>query len=170
MSEKKILKKMGIPDFRHMTKDKIVQLATMLPYMDPEVAKKALEQFPAFKELAVGILQEYNSTIDRILTGNSTSQDAFYMASTSIISSLQKELEKEELTVEEKKHIEDKMLKIAGMISEKDSENKGFLLKIIAATGFFALGIMGTAAAVLGSNTQTSSPNLDYGDCGGLEC
>lgn len=47
LSEKKVLKKLGIEDFRHMTKDKIVQFASMLPQMDPEVAKKALEQFPA---------------------------------------------------------------------------------------------------------------------------
>ena len=52
ISEQKVLKKLGISDFRHMTKDKIVTFASMLPYMDPEVAKKALDQFPSFKELA----------------------------------------------------------------------------------------------------------------------
>ena len=52
MSEKKVLKKLGIPDFRHMTKDKVVKFVSLLPNMDPEVAKKALEQFPAFADLA----------------------------------------------------------------------------------------------------------------------
>ena len=42
IKEKKVLKKLGIPDFRHMTKDKIIKFATMLPYMDPLVAKAAL--------------------------------------------------------------------------------------------------------------------------------
>ena len=48
ISEQQVLQRLGIQDFRHMTKDKIMRFATMLPYMDPEVAKKALEQFPAF--------------------------------------------------------------------------------------------------------------------------
>lgn len=48
LSEKKVLKKLGIPDFRHMTKDKVVEFASMLSRMDPEVAKKALEQFPEY--------------------------------------------------------------------------------------------------------------------------
>ena len=44
LSEKKVLKKLGIPDFRHMTKDKVMGFASMLNQMDPEVAKKALEK------------------------------------------------------------------------------------------------------------------------------
>ena len=40
LTEIQVLDKMGIPDFRHMTKDKVMSFATMLPQMDPEVAKK----------------------------------------------------------------------------------------------------------------------------------
>lgn len=43
LTEKQVLRKLGISDFRHMTKDKVVRFVSMLPYMDPEVAKKALE-------------------------------------------------------------------------------------------------------------------------------
>lgn len=56
LTEKQVLKKLGIPDFRHMTKAKVMQFATMLPYMDPEVAKMALEQFPEFAKRATEIL------------------------------------------------------------------------------------------------------------------
>jgi hypothetical protein len=48
MSEEKVLKKLDIVDFRHLTKDKVIKMASMLDKMDPEVAKKALEQFPEF--------------------------------------------------------------------------------------------------------------------------
>lgn len=44
MSEAKVLKKLDIADFRHLTKDKVIKMASMLDKMDPEVAKKALEQ------------------------------------------------------------------------------------------------------------------------------
>jgi hypothetical protein len=37
-----VLKKLDIPDFRHLTKDKVIEFATMVPRMNPEVAKKAV--------------------------------------------------------------------------------------------------------------------------------
>ena len=39
-NELQVLKKLDIPDFRHMTKDKVIAFASMIPRMDPEVAKK----------------------------------------------------------------------------------------------------------------------------------
>ena len=42
LSEKKVLKKLGIDDFRHMTKNKVIKLVSMLDRVDPEVAKKAI--------------------------------------------------------------------------------------------------------------------------------
>lgn len=154
---------MGITDFRHMTKDKIVKFASMLPYMDPEVAKKALEQFPAFKDLASDLVTQYKGIIDKAIDGNEVSQKAFYDACNSIIQSLQKELEDEDITAEEKDRIEDKMIKVAQMIGEKDSENKGFLLKCLGIGAFVVTIVGGAAAAILGSNTQISQ-NDDYDD------
>jgi hypothetical protein len=40
ISEKRALKKLGIDDFRHLTKANVVQLASMVDKMEPEVAKK----------------------------------------------------------------------------------------------------------------------------------
>ena len=51
ISEQKALKLLNIPDFRHLTKDKIVEFASLLYRMDPEVAKKALEQIPEYVKL-----------------------------------------------------------------------------------------------------------------------
>lgn len=138
-----------------MTKDKIMSFATMLPYMDPEVAKKALEQFPAYKELAGQLVNEYKNIVLNTLTENSESQKAFYNTCNSILDSLKQELQNDALSAEEQACIEDKMLQVAAMIAEKDSENKRFLLKMVAVVGFFAAGIIGTAAAILGSNFQT---------------
>ena len=57
LTEAKVLTKLGIPDFRHLTKDKVVSFVSMLPHMDPEVAKKALEQFPEFSSTALSITE-----------------------------------------------------------------------------------------------------------------
>lgn len=163
ISEKKVLKKLGITDFRHMTKDKVVKFASMLPYMDPEVAKKALEQFPAFKDLASDLVTQYKGIVDKAIDDNEISQKAFYDACNSIIQSLQKELEDDEITSDERERIEDKMIKVAQMIGEKDSENKGFLLKCLGIGALVITVVGGAAAAILGSNTQISQ-NDDYDD------
>lgn len=156
LSEKRVLKKLGITDFRHMTKDKIVKFASMLPYMDPEVAKKALEQFPAFKDLAGDLVNQYRLVVDKAFDENKISQKAFYDACNNIISSLQKELEKEDINSDERDRIEDKMIKVAEMIGEKDSENKGFMLKILGGS-FALLSFFGLAAtSLLGGNSQST--------------
>lgn len=159
LAEEKVLKKLGIPDFRHMTKEKIVKFSSMLPYMDPEVAKKALEQFPTFKDLAADIVVEFKKTIENALSENAVSQQVYYDACNSIIASLQDELKQETLTSEDRDRIENKMIRVAEMIGEKDSENKSFLLKMLAIAGAIGVTAIGAAAAILGSNTQISQPD-----------
>lgn len=152
-----MLKKLGISDFRHMTKDKIVQFASMLPYMDPEVAKCALEQFPSFRELAVDVLKQYKFTVDQAIESNKESQKAFYNACNTILVSLQKELEDDTIDSEERSRIEDKMIFVAGMIGEKDTENKKFIMKMLGAFGILTSVGIAAGAAILGSNTQLTS-------------
>ena len=38
LTEQQVLKKLKIEDFRHLTKDKVIAMASMLDKMDPEVA------------------------------------------------------------------------------------------------------------------------------------
>ena len=78
ISEQKVLHKLGIPDFRHMTKEKVVEFATILPKMDPEVAKAAIAQFPNFKDLSLALVDQYKEVIDAVLHENRAGQEAFY--------------------------------------------------------------------------------------------
>lgn len=156
LSEQRALKQLGITDFRHMTKNKVVRFASMLPYMDPDVAKKALEQFPAFTDLAGQLVEEYKAVVDKALAENSVSQNAFYQTCDSILESLRAELQMEELSENERSRVEERMIAVAYMIGAKDSENKRFLLKVAAIIGFAVTGVLGTASAILGSNSQAS--------------
>ena len=148
LSEEEVLKKLGIPDFRHMTKDKVITFVSALPDMDPEVAKKALEQFPHFKELAGDIVTQYKAVVDTAFKENRISQQAFFDTCNSIIKSLQKMLEADEIDSEERKFIIDKMLELARMIGEKDSENKGMLLKILAGVGAVFVTILSITVTI----------------------
>ena len=115
-------------------------MASMLDKMAPEVAKKAIEQFPEFAHTMKDILHDYKQTLDKTLEENGESVKSYYSSCDAIISSLQKELDKENLSFDEKKYIIDKMIEVNKMKGDKDSENKKFLATM-AAVGVAAVGV-----------------------------
>lgn len=154
LTEQKVLKKLGIPDFRHMTKDKIIQFATCLPKMDPEVAKKALEQFPEFAKSATEIVSYYKDVVEKSFDENNTSLFSFYASCDAIIDCLREQLKDGELSFEEKNIIIDKMIELAKMKADKDTENKKFIADIVGKVGLSIGAALLAVGAVLG--TQTS--------------
>lgn len=161
LTEQKVLKKLDIADFRHITKDKVIIMASMLDKMDPEVAKKALEQFPEFATTTKEMLREYKDTLDKGLELNSESVKAYYNSCNSIIETLQKQLEDNSLSFEDKKYIIEKMCEISDRIGEKDSENKKFIVTM-AMLGTVAVGVVVSAVAtILGGDTKISSNDID---------
>lgn len=152
LSEKQILKKLGIEDFRHLSKDKVMALATSLPQMDPEVAKKALEQFPDFAKAIREALGDYRAVAEKALeAGKEGSKDviATYMV---VMNNLEKTLEQDDLTFEQRMEIMDKMREIAEAIYRCDKDTKGFILGILRGMGTVILGMGALALAALGGN------------------
>ena len=161
LTEKQVLSKLKIEDFRHLTKDKVIAMASMLDKMDPEVAKKALEQFPDFAKTMKEVLIEYKESLDTMLNENGDSVKSYYDSCDVILSTLQKELDREDLSFEDRKYIIDKMMEVNQMKGMKDSENKKFLATL-AMCGVAAVTLVaGTLAAALGANTQIASKDDD---------
>ena len=156
LSEKKVLKKLGIDDFRHLSKDKVMVMASMLDRMDPEVAQKVLEQFPDFAGTMREIFKEYKISLDKGFDTNDKSVDSYYATCDSIISACQKELEKESLSFDERQRIIDRMIDVANMKGAKDTENK----KFIVALGMLSVSALSVTATVLltalGGNAKVS--------------
>ena len=161
MSEAKVLKKLDIADFRHLTKDKVIKMASMLDKMDPEVAKKALEQFPEFANTTKEMLSEYKESLDKGLESNNESVKAVYDTYNAIIASLQKELENENLTFEQKKYIIEQMKDVAEKVDKKDTENKRFIAGMAALATIVVGGTVAVLASVLGGNTQVETDDID---------
>ncbi len=154
LTEQKVLKKLNIENFRHLTKDKVITMASMLDKMDPEVAKKAIEQFPEFSNTAKEMLKEYKDTLEKGLETNKESVESYYSVCKATIETLQKQLENGELSFEERKYIIDKMLEVSKMMSEKDSENKKFIA-IMGGLGLAAVGlVVAGLSSALGGNTN----------------
>lgn len=161
LTEQKVLKKLGIEDFRHLTKEKVIKMTTMLDRMDPEVAKKALEQFPDFSNTMKEILSDYKNTLDKAIDSNDESLKDCYKTYDAIITSCQKELDKEDLTFEQRKEILDQMIIVAEMKDAKDLQNKKFLAAMVVA-GFAAVGSVAAALlTALGGSTDIDIDDID---------
>ena len=161
LTEQKVLKKLDIVDFRHLTKDKVIAMASMQDKMDPEVAKKALEQFPNFSATTKEMLAGYKDTLDKGMDANKDSVQSYYNSCDSIIETLQRQLDNENLSFDERKYIIDKLFEISKTMGEKDSENKKFLatLTVIGAT---AVGVITVAlASTLGGNTTVEMDDIN---------
>lgn len=161
LSEQRVLKELGIKDFRQLNKEKSIHFASMLNKMEPEVAKKALEQFPQFSEISKEILLGYKDTLDKGMASNDASIKSVYDNYNTIILSLQKELENDNLSFEEKVCILEKMKDIACRIDKKDTENKKWIIGISVIGGAIVLGGIALLAMALGGSTsaEASDPN-----------
>src|SRR3954453_22630509 len=57
-NELALLRRMGVPSFRHVTKDLLVDLVDGLPPLDPELALHVLAQVPHLAKLASDVLAD----------------------------------------------------------------------------------------------------------------
>lgn len=158
MSEQEVLRQLDIPDFRHMTKDKVMAFASMLNSMEPEVAKKAIEQFPQFAKMSLEALEDYKHVIDQTLDQNSASTKQCYDIYNDIISTLRSCASQENIPFEQKKYYIEQMKEIAQIASEKDSENKSFIWKILGAAAAVCLVALAIGGTLLGGSSGFNLP------------
>lgn len=161
ISEKQLLKKLNIPDWRHMSKDKLTTFVSSLPYLDPEVAKAAINQFPNFSEFAKDMIHVIQENADK----STTSDEKTSLASIDFLQqtrdALLSRLDSENLSEKERLYILDGILELNKMTLELNKQRQNFLLKnsamIVAAVGTLAL----TAVSILGVNNQTKDLEMD---------
>lgn len=161
-TELQVLKKLDIPDFRHLTKDKVIAFASMIPKMDPEVAKKALEQFPNFASASLDIMKEYRGILEEAMQDDRESTQVCYDMYNRVMDSLEKILHEEDLTFEEKTYILDQMKAVADEVSRKDYEKANNRLKVLGIAGGVAASIVAVLGSIIGSNfivSKNEDPN-----------
>ena len=160
-TELQVLKQLDIPDFRHLTKDKVITFASMIPRMDPEVAKKTLEQFPNFASTSLDIMKEYREIIETASDDDRESTQKCYEMYDRVMSSLERILQEDKLTFDEKTYILDQMKFVADEVSRKDSEKSNNRLKIFSIAGGVAAGIVAVLGSIIGSNIIANKSNDD---------
>ena len=158
LTEQEVLQQLNIPNFRYITKDQVMTFASMLQNMEPEVAQKALEQFPEFAKMALEVLKDYKGIMEKTLDENSVSSKQCYDIYNEVMDALKGCLAKDDLSFEEKKYYIEKMMEIAKMTESKDTENKGFNWKIISLGTLAVCTVVGIGASILGVNTNIKLP------------
>jgi len=160
LSEQDVLRQLNVPTFRHVTKGKIMSFVAMRQQMDPAVAQKALEQIPNFVKSLEQILADYNTTVRQGLTSNDEHMRAYSAIAEANIAALQKELEKSELSFDERCVIMDRMLVVQNQVSEMVERNRKFIHREHLTIGAVVVFCVGAVAAILGANTSIdlSSP------------
>ena len=159
LTEKQVLKKLNIPDFRHLSKDNIMSFVSMIDKMDPDVAKKALEQFPDFAKVAIDGLNSLKDTVSKALDDDKENANRFFNMCDTVIDAIKLAMSDGEVTFEEKKYCIDKMQEIVKMASEKDSEGKKFKWALVANFALTAVAVVAATVAVLGSATNLELPS-----------
>ncbi|MDF7663572.1 hypothetical protein PT282_02655 [Bifidobacterium sp. ESL0763] len=154
LTEKEVLQLLDIPDFRHMSKDKIMTFASAIPNMDPSVALTALKQFPDFAKTSVSLMTDAKEVFAQVLGDASKSDDAYYRACDMVVENIEAALADGKITRKERSELIDKMMNVLQMMSEKNTENKQFIGKIAQLTAAIAIAGISAAAMVLGVNVN----------------
>lgn len=160
-TEVQVLKKLDIPDFRHLTKDKVIAFATMIPRMNPEVAKKALEQFPNFASTSLEVMREYRSILEDAMKDERESAQTCYDMYNRVMSALEKILDEDDLSFEEKTYILNQMKDVADEVSKKDCEKANNRMKMIGIAGSVAAAVVAILGSAIGVNLTSRQNSLE---------
>lgn len=142
LNEEQVLKKLKIEDFRHLTKDQVVDLVKMQDKMDPEVFKAAISQIPQFSENVRLMLEDSITFAQGILDKTDIEALEFSNHVNQLNSSLSAMLEDDSYTFEQKIQIMDRMSEILKMEAD-------YKKRLAHERTNLAVGIFGLAASAI---------------------
>lgn len=149
-SEDELKRQMGIESWRNLSKEKFLTFVSELPNLSKEVALKVVDQFPDFKGLVLDSLNLVQRQAENAVKTNWKSQKKVHKAFEAYRTALSRELERDNLTTEDRFAILQLFKKAIDDESAKDSEHKSFVLRALTIVGTVGLIGLGAAAAILG--------------------
>lgn len=165
ISEEAVKKALKIDSFRNLSKDKMMQFASMIPYMDKDVALAIIAQFPEYVGFAKVAIETYKICCQNILEQNSQTSAAVINGYQTILDGLSKRLQIADISEQERKSITEDMMACAKEIAIQDEKNKKFLLKMTRNHRLFLFGIVAMVGAAIGISSwfggNDGIPHLD---------
>ena len=154
IKETTALKKLGINSFREVTKEKVMELMSMIPDMEPEVAIKALEQFPQFVSCATKALADYKETIIQMIASADKGLEDVLRGRLIEIEELCKMLEDETVTFEQKIEVAALIKELGNLNSEELEKHRDFLTKAAELIGVVVVAAIFGTASILGGRAR----------------
>ncbi len=145
-SEVQLKEKLGINNWRELSKDKLVQYMKLAPNIDKELHIKILEQVPNF----IQSTHDITSNIIKIAENKKEISIEVLNVLRTIAESFNELIKKDNITPEERMYAMDKVIELSRIIDDIDKRHDGFLdtvVKIVAGIGGFSLFVL---AVVMG--------------------
>lgn len=154
-SEEDVKRALKINSFRNLSKDKVMQFASMIPYMDKDVAIAVINQFPVYADFGKAAIEQYMRTCNQILESNQESQNSVVKGYQTVLDALSRRLDRD-ITETERKSITDDMINVADKIAEADRRNKEYLDRTHTIVGAIVFTLIALIAAAIGVNVKDS--------------
>lgn len=164
VTENDVKRALRIDSFRNLSKDKVMEFASMIPYMDKDVAIAIIAQFPSYADFGKTAISKYMEACNKLLENNKESQSSAIQAYQFTLLTLSKTMETACNTEEERRAITEEMITVADKIAELDQKNKKFLKdmtnRVIGGIAI-ALCVVGAALGVKSSiNGSNALPQV----------
>ena len=152
LSEEDVKKKLCITDFRSISKDKIIEIVSLLPKMSKEEALAIINQFPNYSDMSKVMVNQMTEMCNSAIMSDEHTHKEIIECYKSVLLTLQEELKNEQLTPEDKDKINNQMLEVINGMSAKDSERKKLINTIVENGGKVVTGVIIVGAAILGAS------------------
>ena len=149
-TKEEVKEALQITDLRNLSVDKVVELVSLMPQMDKELAKEIIGEFSNYSELCKAMVKEMGESCDTAIAESKDSQLEVLSAYRDVIKSLKEMLKDDDLTLDEKMQITDKMIEIADKMADKDTEQKSFFKEILKYKEYIIGGCLLLGASILG--------------------
>lgn len=159
-SEEAVKKALQIDSFRNLSKEKVMEFTSMIPYMEKEVAMEVIKQFPVYVDFAKTVIEHYTQICETILATNKEEYEKAVDAHQFVLESFSKQLENENLTAEERTNLSDKMIAEAEKITELYLQQQKFHERIIKTIGGVVTVTLGETLTLLGLKAIGSDDDL----------
>ena len=156
-SEEAVKKALQIDSFRNLSKEKVMEFTSMIPYMEKEVV---IKQFPVYVDFAKTVIEHYTQICETILATNKEEYEKAVDAHQFVLESFSKQLENENLTAEERANLSDKMIAEAEKITELYLQQQKFHERIIKTIGGVVTVTLGVTLTLLGLKVIGSDDDL----------
>lgn len=157
-------KALKIESFRNLTKDKVMEFTSMIPYMEKEVALEIIKQFPVYVEFVESAIENYTQLCKTILETNKEEYEQAVHAHQYVLETFANQLEQENLTEEERRDFSEKMMEEADKITELYLQQQKFherVFKTIGGVVTLALGVTVTMLGLKAIGSDEDLPQLD---------